>query len=318
MEVVGLLCCSPSPGAERSLSGRRRQSNELPLNVGTETIGSPFLSVGRPHPIELRQGISQMPSGGERPRPRKSGLAAQRERKTGVNGGGGHGGRCRWARLECEQRPPVDRISRRHQHATAQTQGDEHQCEHETRPARPRPIVRPGQERRSSGARRGDGTLSRRALLEPVQPVENGPCLVGGSPVIDRGLEQPARLVSLAPAERGEAILQELLRLSLALGERAARALDVRPGPRMTPIQEQHAGPDVDRLLVLRREVMIETNEQQLLDLRVPTRIGGGIERSGGVGPERIRHDRLNENAQIIALPLYNLLIRRLQTDASR
>jgi len=56
------------------------------------------------------------------------------------------------------------------------------------------------------------------------------------------------------------------------------------------PIQEQRAGPDVDRLLVLRREVMIQTHEQELLDLRVPTRVLRGFERSGGVGPERIRH----------------------------
>ena len=176
------LPSSASPGAGRGLRGRRRQSNELSLNVGTEAIGIPFLSVGRPHPIQRRQGITQMPSAGKRPRPRESGLAAQRDRETGVNGGRGHGGRWRRARLECEQRPPVDWISRRHQRATGQTHGDEHQCEHETRPARPRPIARPGRERRSSGARRGDGTLSRRALLEPVQPVENGPRLVGGAP----------------------------------------------------------------------------------------------------------------------------------------
>jgi hypothetical protein len=132
--------------------------------------------------------------------------------------------------------------------------------------------------------------LSRRPLLEPVQPVEDGQRLVGRSPVIHRRLEQPARLVSLSPTERGETILQEFLGLSLALGERAARAFDVRPGPRMIPIQEQRARPDVDRLLVLRSEVMIQTNEQELLDLRVPTRLWRSFEPSGEVGPERIRH----------------------------
>ncbi len=116
--------------------------------------------------------------------------------------------------------------------------------------------------------------------------------------MIHRCLEQPARLVSLSPAERGQTVLQEFLGLSLALGERAARALDVRPGPRMIPIQEQRSGPDVDRLLVLSREVMIQTNEQELLDLRVPTRLLPGFERSGGVGPERIRHgSRARERA---------------------
>jgi hypothetical protein len=74
----------------------------------------------------------------------------------------------------------------------------------------------------------------------------------------------------------------------------------------MIPIEEQSATPDIDRLLVLRCEVVIQANEQELLDLRVPVRLWLSFERSGGVGPERIRHgSRVRERADYsIPLPL--------------
>ena len=54
----------------------------------------------------------------------------------------------------------------------------------------------------------------------------------------------------------------------------------------MTPIQEQCARPDVDRLLVLRREVMIETNEQQLLDLEVPVIVTAAMRNPALTSPD--------------------------------
>ena len=65
------------------------------------------------------------------------------------------------------------------------------------------------------------------------------------------------------------------LGFALALGERAAGALDVRARPGMAAIEEEHAAPHLDRVLELAREVPIEPGEQQLLDARVVRRRGG-------------------------------------------
>ncbi len=66
--------------------------------------------------------------------------------------------------------------------------------------------------------------------------------------------------------------MQQLFGLALALGLRAARPLDVGPRSGVGAIEKQDAGPDVDRELVTIREVMIETDEQQLLDFRIAIR----------------------------------------------
>ena len=80
--------------------------------------------------------------------------------------------------------------------------------------------------------------------------------------------------------KRRDAGLEQLLRLTLALGERAARAIDVGASPRVAAIEEQRARPDVDGLFVLRGEVVIEAGEQQLLDLRIAIAVGRAIERA--------------------------------------
>ena len=64
-------------------------------------------------------------------------------------------------------------------------------------------------------------------------------------------------------------MLQQFLRLALTLRHRAARTLDVGARPRMTPIEKQRTGPDVDRLLILCGKVVVEADEEQLLDLRI-------------------------------------------------
>ena len=58
----------------------------------------------------------------------------------------------------------------------------------------------------------------------------------------------------------------------------------------MAAIEEQRTGPDVDRLFVLGREVMIQPEQQELLDLRVATRLRRAVERACGIGAKRIRH----------------------------
>jgi hypothetical protein len=42
-------------------------------------------------------------------------------------------------------------------------------------------------------------------------------------------------------------------------------------------IEKEGAGPDVDGLLVLRGEVVVQTGEEELLDLRVAIGDGGSI-----------------------------------------
>ena len=51
------------------------------------------------------------------------------------------------------------------------------------------------------------------------------------------------------------------------LWQRAPRAVDVRARPRVTAIDEEGSRPDVDGELVSGGEVVIETEEQELLDL---------------------------------------------------
>ena len=55
-------------------------------------------------------------------------------------------------------------------------------------------------------------------------------------------------------------------------------------------IQEERAGPDVDRLFVPGPEVMIESRQQQLLDLGLTVRIRRWLAGARGVGTKRIRH----------------------------
>ena len=79
--------------------------------------------------------------------------------------------------------------------------------------------------------------------------------------------------------ERGDAVVKQLLRPSLALGERAPRPFNVRAGTRMIAIEEERARPDVDSLIVLPREIVIQTGEEELLDFGVAIsfRCGAGI-----------------------------------------
>jgi glutamate formiminotransferase len=90
--------------------------------------------------------------------------------------------------------------------------------------------------------------------------------------------------------ERRDAGLQQLFRLTLALGNGAARPLDVRARARMTAIEEERARPHVDRLVVLRREVVIEADEQEMFDFRVAIRVHSRLVRVSGVTAVSVRH----------------------------
>ena len=108
-----------------------------------------------------------------------------------------------------------------------------------------------------------------------IQALEDGERFVGRRAAVDGRLQQPARFLPFAALKRGDAAVQELLGLALALGERAAGPLDVGARTRMVAIQEERARPDVDGVLVAGGEIVVQTDQQQLLDLRVAIDLGG-------------------------------------------
>ena len=60
--------------------------------------------------------------------------------------------------------------------------------------------------------------------------------------------------------------VQQRLRFSDPFGDRRPRLVDVRPGPRVATIQEQHPCPDVDSALQLSPNVVIATRQKQLFN----------------------------------------------------
>lgn len=69
--------------------------------------------------------------------------------------------------------------------------------------------------------------------------------------------------------EGGNSIVKEFFGLTLTLGKRASGAVDVCAGSGMAAIEKECTSPDVDRLLVPRRKVMIQADEEELLDFAV-------------------------------------------------
>ena len=136
--------------------------------------------------------------------------------------------------------------------------------------------------------RDGEGGSMTGERAEAIEPIEDRQRFVGRRPAVDRGLHEAPRFTAVAALERRDAALQQLLGLPLALGQGAARPLDVGTGTRVTAIEKQHACPDADRVIVLCGEVMIEAGEQQLLDFRVAIRFRRGSESAGAFGTKRI------------------------------
>ena len=130
----------------------------------------------------------------------------------------------------------------------------------------------------------------RTPLFEPVEPIEHGQRFVGRRALRHRRLQQTTGLAGVAAIEGCYAVLQQLLRFPLPLGQCAACPFDVRPRPRMAPIEKQRACPDVDGLLVLCGEIVVQTGEQELLDLRIPIRFRRSVERMSWVVAKRVGH----------------------------
>src|SRR5262249_55063194 len=116
---------------------------------------------------------------------------------------------------------------------------------------------------------------------------------VRGRALHDRLLDQAARLIAFTALEGRDARLQQFLGLTLLLGKRAARPLDVGARPRVAAIEKQRARPDVDGVVVLAREVMVEAGEQQLLDLGIAFRLRRGMRLARRVGTKRVGHEKV-------------------------
>ena len=100
--------------------------------------------------------------------------------------------------------------------------------------------------------------------------------------------------------ERVGAGVQQLVRLALFLRERAPGPFDVRARLRVGAVEEQHARPDVDRELVLAREVVVETGEQQLFDPGVAITIRrSGSEADQSEARRSCRTDRSEQSSRI-------------------
>src|SRR5207245_7922737 len=92
--------------------------------------------------------------------------------------------------------------------------------------------------------------------VEPIQTFEKREGIFRRCSGVDGGLKQPPRLFGIPAVKRGNAGLQQLFGLPLALGKRAAGAFDVRAGALMAAVKKQRTRPDVDRLIVLPGEIM--------------------------------------------------------------
>jgi hypothetical protein len=159
--------------------------------------------------------------------------------------------------------------------------GDDHH--RDGRQARNRTSAAAGRVRRSRARRaaRSDCRRRRDHRFEAIEPIEDRQRFFWWRAAFDGRLEQPPRLVGVAAIEGGHAGLQQFFGFALALGEGAPRPFDIGARPRVTAIEKQRARPDVDGQLVARREVVIETDEKELLDFRVAIR---SRSRSGIVG----------------------------------
>ena len=82
----------------------------------------------------------------------------------------------------------------------------------------------------------------------------------------DRSGKQRSRLGHVTAVTGCNTGVQQRLGFPDPFGDRRPRPVDVRPGPLVGPIQEQHPCPDVDGALQPSPNVVIETRQQQLFD----------------------------------------------------
>ena len=119
--------------------------------------------------------------------------------------------------------------------------------------------------------------VRRRLVLEAI---EQRARVVGASAAVDRRLQQSPGFRALAAIERRHTVVQQLFGLPLTFRQRAARPFDVGTRTRMAAIEKQRPRPDVDRLVVVGRKVVIQAGEEQLLDFCVAIGVRRGVDRA--------------------------------------
>ena len=87
--------------------------------------------------------------------------------------------------------------------------------------------------------------------------------------MIESGSQQLTRTRDVAVAKGVEALVEKRFRFALALSLGTPRTFDIRTRAIVMPIEEQHARPEIDGVVVVAREILIETREEQLLNPRV-------------------------------------------------
>ena len=120
--------------------------------------------------------------------------------------------------------------------------------------------------RRRSDAFRAGGALS---YFKPIDAPEHAERDVMRRAPWSSASLNSSRAEHLALVERVEPLVHQRLGNTLALGLRAARALDVGARPVVRPIEEQHPRPEIDGLFELTGEIVIKAGHEQVLDPRV-------------------------------------------------
>lgn len=130
------------------------------------------------------------------------------------------------------------------------------------------------------------GGSSRRT--HPIQAMQEDDG--GVAPLVHRPRQELAGFVDVPGVVGGDAVVEQFLRLALALGEGAAGPFDVRARPVVVPIEEHNARPHADRALILAGKIVIETREEELLDSRLTVPVVLRFDVADRIGRRGIRH----------------------------
>jgi hypothetical protein len=110
--------------------------------------------------------------------------------------------------------------------------------------------------------------------FETIESFEQDVGVLGPHAMLDRLAKQAPRGRGIAAMEGRRTRVQQFLAFALALGNRAARTLDIRAGTRVPAIDEERSRPHIDGEFVLTSEVVIQTAQQQFLETRLTIVLG--------------------------------------------
>ena len=254
------------------------EREQLALDVRLQLVGLGAKRIGRPHEIDRAQRIVQAARRKQRPRAIERGFRASRNDQRLLATRIGASAILRAGAQRRNPRRAAGPTTRRHRRRRRRcTRRNERDCTHRDRD-RAGGTVR-GRNGSLDGAAAPAAGSDRRRRADAIDARQKRQRHVVRAAALHRRIQHLPRGLDLAALERRDAVVQQLFRLALLLGHRAARALDVRAGARVVAIEKQRARPDVDGLRVVGGEVMIEAGDQQALDLGVA--LGVAVGRGG-------------------------------------